>query len=104
MLPIVAACSSSPTGTPEDFTACRQFRTYENANLNGTGNPLGTFEAQWQNDQQPADAIGTDIGTYVSDMEAGYEFPGSGKQQQTAQDALTAVNACRAIGVRGWNV
>ncbi len=87
MLSLVAACSSSATGTPEDFIVCHQFRTYENASLTGPGNPLGAFEAQWQADQQPPDTIGNDIGVYVSDMEAGDEFPGSGMQQQTAQDA-----------------
>jgi len=101
---LVVACSSSATGTPEDFIVCHQFRTYMNASLTGSGNPLGKFEAQWQSDQQPADRIGNDIGVYVSEMEAGDEFPGSGMQQQTAQDALTAVNDCRAIGVRGWHI
>ena len=104
MLSLVVACSSSATGTPEDFIVCHQFRTYMNASLTGSGNPLGTFEAQWQSDQQPADTIGNDIGVYVSDMEAGDEFPGSGMQQQAAQDALTAVNDCRAVGVRGWHI
>jgi hypothetical protein len=104
MLSLVAACSSSATGTPENFVVCHQFRTYMNASPTGSGSPLGAFETQWQSDQQPADTVGNDIGVYMSEMEAGDEFPGSGMQQRTAQDALTAVSDCRAIGVRGWHI
>lgn len=75
-----------------------------NASPTASGSPLERFETQWQNDEQPADGVGSDIGQYVSDMEAGDELPGSGMQQQTADDALRAVNDCRAIGVRGWDV
>jgi hypothetical protein len=75
-----------------------------NASPIGSGNSLGRFEAEWQADVQPTDTIGNDIGLYVSDMEAGDEFPGSGMQQQTAQAAVQATNDCRAIGVRGWNI
>jgi hypothetical protein len=92
---MVVGCSSGLPETSANTTVCRQISPVLNA---VGGHTFTRFESQLQADVPPSPQLDQDVTNWLTMMQAGDEFPGSGEQTQTAQVAYAITKDCQSAG------
>ncbi len=92
---VITGCSSGLPKTSANVTVCHQVGPVLNA---VSGHTVDTFTSQLQSDAQPSPQLDQDVTNWLTLMQTGGEFPGSGEQTQTAQAGYAIVKDCEAVG------